>query len=463
MPVSVRQRRVGNEGFAAALAERPERKHGSHRTGGAAADHPYTPLRPKGPRPLPTQTLAAALAAVVLLPLLVFVNAPTAEAHERTRYRCAYDPITNVRQCWSETVAHTHRTIPDNPPPDTRPKPKKCPSGTTGTPPDCSPVPSDNTNREPETATTTATAPKSCPPGQHSNGGAGKNCHSHSFTPPCGTGTWSPGHGHTAIQRLPCPEKEKCPSGQTGTPPNCQAEDDKDGTGTKGTRSNRPAQTECPNILGTHPHLDREKHNHKLLSNAMAGCHDASDGHRHSDGTRHSSGTVDLDKDTAPGQECPTDYFHNGSVCELKTGLKIVQRGGELVWEGTGEVVCTLVGGGIASRVVKGILTNVPKAAKWFAERGVEQVIEHPCDEAWEELQELSTSQIFESEIVPPVQYDDPPPVPGDTDGDGSVSDDEVAEATRKFLNGEIDGNELNKIQNRRDCDKGYSWAQNCE
>ena len=270
----------------------------------------------------------------------------------------------------------------------------------------------------------------------------------------------------------PCktPEPKKCPDGQTGTPPNCQPEkDDKDGTGTKGTRSNRPNQTECPKILGTHPHLDREQHNHKLMSGTMARCHDASDGHRHSDGTRHSSGTVDLDKDTAPGQECPTNYVYNGSVCELETGLKIVQRGGNLVWSGTGEVLCTLTGGGIASKVVNGIVKNVPKAAKWFAEKGVEQIIEHPCDRAWDELQEFSTSQVFDPETVPPVQNDDsddddsghpggtdkekPPALDYDDDDDGKIDDAERQKAENDYKSNKLDPAEYERINSRWLCD----------
>ena len=171
---------------------------------GVAADRTQPPTQPARNPPMPKKTLAAALAAVVLLPLLVFVDLPAAQAHEKTTRYCTYDPISNTRHCWDAPIAHTHRVIPDNPPPDTSPKPPRCPAGTTGTPPDCSPVPPDNTNRLPETTTTTTEAPKSCPPGQHSNGGAGRNCHAHSFTPPCGTGTWSPGHGHSPIQRPPC-------------------------------------------------------------------------------------------------------------------------------------------------------------------------------------------------------------------------------------------------------------------
>ncbi|MDE0133895.1 MAG: hypothetical protein OXH86_06845 [Acidimicrobiaceae bacterium] len=48
--------------------------------------------------------------------------------------------------------------------------------------------------------------PKSCPAGQHSNYGAGKNCHAnHDYSNiPCGTGTWRPHPGHSAVKRPPC-------------------------------------------------------------------------------------------------------------------------------------------------------------------------------------------------------------------------------------------------------------------
>ncbi len=181
------------------------------------------------------RTLAALVALLAFMAVLVAVplaTSETAEAHTKTVKRCSYDPFTNVQQCWTETVAHTHRVIPDNPPPDTSP------------------------------TTTTAPPPKSCPPGQHSNGGAGKNCHSHSFTPPCGTGTWSPGHGHTPIQKPPCPttppitttttEPPKCPVGQVGTPPNCQPE--KCPAGQTGTPPNcqTPPPPQCS--AGEHRH-----------------------------------------------------------------------------------------------------------------------------------------------------------------------------------------------------------------
>ena len=124
------------------------------------------------------------------MPLL---DSDPAEAHTKTVRRCAYDPFAG-RQCWNQRVSHSH-----DPPPDLAPY-----------------LPRDTT-----TTTTTTTAPKGCPPGQHSNGGAGRNCHSHSFTPPCGSGTWSPGHGHSSVQRPPCPTTPPPPT--TAAPPKCKA------------------------------------------------------------------------------------------------------------------------------------------------------------------------------------------------------------------------------------------------
>ncbi len=264
--------------------------------------------------------LCALLAFMAVLAVVPLATAEPAEAHERTRYRCAYDPFTNVRQCWSEKVAHTHRTIPDNPPPDTSPTttttaaPPSCPAGTTGTPPNCSPVPPDNTNRA------------TCPAGTHSNGGAGQNCHAnHDYSNiACGTGSWSPGHGHSTVPRPACPPPPKCPAGQTGTPPNCvkdttgDGSDDDDGgdeddsgdgnepdctpwpackeptkyteeqkcpagqtgtppncedsSGDKGTRSNRVPSTDCPTNKHSH------KHDGKVF-----GCHPDNPGF-HADG-----------------------------------------------------------------------------------------------------------------------------------------------------------------------------------
>ena len=173
------------------------------------------------------RTLAALGVVLAFAAVLVVVPASTdeAEAHPRTKtvQRCSYDPFAG-QQCWTDTVnvSHVHRcgagltgTYPNcyPIPPATQPV---CPAGMTGTPPNCYPPPPATTEPPPPSTTaapppttifvppTTAPPPPSCPPGQHSNGGAGRNCHTHSFTPPCGTGLWSPGHGHTYRQRSPC-------------------------------------------------------------------------------------------------------------------------------------------------------------------------------------------------------------------------------------------------------------------
>ena len=153
--------------------------------------------------------LTAALGAVLAFAATLAVVADTAAAHEQTttkRY-CSYDPFAG-KQCWTETVPVAHRHPPPN---------QTCPAGTTGTPPNCLPVPSDNSGTRTQPPTTTTTAPpKKCPPGQT---GTPPNCK----TPPPKT----------------------CPAGQTGTPPNCQAEKEESGrsSGTKGTRSNRDTTT----------------------------------------------------------------------------------------------------------------------------------------------------------------------------------------------------------------------------
>ncbi|MCY3892004.1 MAG: hypothetical protein OXF65_01790 [Acidimicrobiaceae bacterium] len=47
-----------------------------------------------------------------------------------------------------------------------------------------------------------------------------------------------------------------------------------------------PTTNTCPDLLGTHPHLDREQHRHGELD-----CHDSTPGHQHSDGTTDTSGS----------------------------------------------------------------------------------------------------------------------------------------------------------------------------
>ena len=86
--------------------------------------------------------------------------------------------------------------------------PKKCPAGQTGTPPNCKTpppktCPDGQTGTPPncKTPPPTTQPPVTCKTGEHRYG---TGCHAHSFTAPCGTGTWVPHAGHTPIQRKPC-------------------------------------------------------------------------------------------------------------------------------------------------------------------------------------------------------------------------------------------------------------------
>ena len=177
--------------------------------------------------------LAALLTFAAVLAVVPLVSAEPADAHTKTIQRCSYDPFAG-RQCWNESVPHTHpKPKPKTstnyaPPPDTSPTttttttpttvpvPKTCPSGTTGTPPNCQPVPSDNTRSAPKTCPdgTTGTPPDCLPVPSDNTRSAPKTC-------PDGTTGTPP-------DCLPVPpdntnrDATKCPEGTTGTPPKCQ-------------------------------------------------------------------------------------------------------------------------------------------------------------------------------------------------------------------------------------------------
>ena len=205
------------------------------------------------------RTLAAMCALLVFMTVLVAVplaTSETAEAHTKTVKRCAYDPFTNVQQCWNENVAHTH----------------SCGAGLTGTYPNCYPIPPDNdgddgrndderekeaerkrkeaeakrkaeaerkrkaaeaeaerkrkeaeaeAERKRKAAEAEAerkrkeaeaeaerkrkaaeeAAKKECPSGEHRHGSGGCGP---DHVPPCGVGKWDPGHGHASVDRPAC-------------------------------------------------------------------------------------------------------------------------------------------------------------------------------------------------------------------------------------------------------------------
>ena len=94
-------------------------------------------------QPTARRTLAALAALLVAASTLTVIAAQPAAAHDvwywGTVQRCAYDPFAG-NQCWNEKArVPAHHSHP----------PPSCPAGTTGTPPNCSPVPSTNENHDP--------------------------------------------------------------------------------------------------------------------------------------------------------------------------------------------------------------------------------------------------------------------------------------------------------------------------
>ena len=277
--------------------------------------------------------LAATLCALLMFaPALAVITASPAGAHDVyydksvQRQRCDYDPLSGQNfNCRTVTVTvrapahHSHARV--------------CPDGTTGTPPNCLPVPSDNSRRGTQTDKTDKTdKTDSGTKGTRSNRGTDKTDK--------GDGT----------------DKTDKGTGTKGTRSNRGTDktDKTDGTGTKGTRSNR---NDCPKLLGTHPHLDRDQHQH-----GDHGCHPSASGHRHSDGTKHTSGDENDD---------------------MATGFKVIFKGVDLYREGTGEVVCAAAAGGASSKLLNAIGKGGSRALKWLTGVTVEARVTSPCDWLW--------------------------------------------------------------------------------
>ena len=110
------------------------------------------------PKKLTTALLALLTFATVLA---VVPLAQPAAAHTQTKQYCAYDPFAG-NQCWTENVSHSH-----DPPTEQElwgKPPAPCPSGTTGTPPNCHPIPSDNSNHDKDKGGTDKTEPDTTEP-----------------------------------------------------------------------------------------------------------------------------------------------------------------------------------------------------------------------------------------------------------------------------------------------------------
>ena len=244
-----------------------------------------------------TAALAALLTFAAVLAVVPFTSAEPADAHTKTTQRCDYDPISGQQfNCRRVPVSHRH-TTPKCPagttgtPPNCMPIPSdntrsagkttKCPAGTTGTPPDCQPIPSDNTRSAatpttaapppptttqppPPPTTTQPPPPPQCVPPAHRYG---NGCHTHGYDAPCGTGLWVPHDGHTPQVRTPCP------------PPTTEPKD------------KEPTACEPTQRVGQKV---RERHRHPITRNrggADSGCHYVETSHCPAGQHEHGHGT----------------------------------------------------------------------------------------------------------------------------------------------------------------------------
>ena len=94
-----------------------------------------------------------------------------------------------------------------------------------------------------------------------------------------------------------------------------------------------------------------------------------------------------------------------------------------------------------------------------------EIVFQPPCDEAWKKLTEWAESNTYKPDTTDPKDADadaDAADADSGTPKTAAEWDKAVKDAEAKWRRGEIDGDELTRIQNERDCAKGLPWAQNC-
>ena len=89
----------------------------------------------------------------------------------------------------------------------------------------------------------------------------------------------------------------------------------------------------------------------------------------------------------------PADHTHGGI-----TGEEIVLRGTELVFEATGQVICSAVGGGAATKGLNLLIKGGSKVAKWATGILVEGYVTNPCDVMWDRYQEHIKKTVLDPE-----------------------------------------------------------------
>ena len=492
------------------------------------------------------RSLAALLALLVAASALAVVASP-AGAHTQTRQQCAYDPFAG-NQCWTVNVSHTH----------------SCPSGMTGTPPNCYPAPSTNQqNKGDEEAKKAAEEARKRAAEEAKRKAAEeeakrkaeqeakRKADEEARRQRKAAEEEAKRRAEQEAQRKAAEEAErkrkeaeeaerkrkkaeedakKCPPRQTGTPPDCRTDLSLCGT-PQSTAHARECEEERKRQKAE---KDADKKKAEKEANKPEPCggsggqgstaHHKHGGPCHADTPNHTHTT---------GQtKCALGYNWNAarSRCELEGHTKFAQDGTKLFVEIEGQVVCTFVMGGAVTKVANTVLKGVSWTAKQIWGRTAELVVETPCDQVWDELEDWWFD--YRPDTTDPKNGDDEADEDAAEDPDaGDEADDEITtveevnkaaeqqaagkitaeeynriknayfcttvklesycpggthnptpaadadsgtlktaaewdkavkDAEAKWRRGELDGDELTRIQNERDCAHGRPWAQNC-
>ena len=388
---------------------------GSLLRAGVVANRTHPPTPPGGNPPVSKRTLAALLALLTFASALAVVASPAA-AHSQTKQQCAYDPFAG-NQCWTVNVSHTH----------------SCRPGMTGTYPNCYPAPSTNQQNTGDEqakkaaaearkkaaeakrkaaeakAKAEAAAKRKAAEAKAKAEAAAKRKAEAEARRQRRTAAEEARRRAEAEAKRKAAEAEatakrkaaeaaaakkaaeeaakKCPAGKTGTPPNCRTD-----LRLCGTPSSSAHAQECEAERKRQKAEEEAKKKAQQEARKPEPCgggggegstpHHKHGGPCHADTPGHAHPTSRA--------KCPLAYKYNADLklCELNGNTKFTQDGAKLFIEIEGQVVCSFTLGGAVAKVAKTVLKGVSWTAKQIWGRTAELVVDTPCDQAWDELED---------------------------------------------------------------------------
>ncbi|MDE0133517.1 MAG: hypothetical protein OXM54_01640 [Acidimicrobiaceae bacterium] len=386
--------------------------------------------------------LAAALASLLMLAsvLAVVPLASPAAAHSQTKQRCSYDPFAG-KQCWTETVAHTH-----TPPPT-------CRAGTTGTYPNCYPIPSGNEQNtgDEEAKQRAEEARRKAEEAEAERQRKAAEAERYAVQEAERKRKEAEARAEAERKRKEAErreadeaqrkadeqarqrriqqerkeyrEKEQKRLAEAERKRKEEAERERKAEEERQRKAEeerdrkvKEAQEEArkPKPCGGSTGQGGTPH-HKHVGHGTAGhkCHPDTPGHTH----------------PTPQAKCPGGYKYNADTdqCELTGAVKITQDVGRVVVQVEGQVLCMAGATTLATKVTNGILKGVSEAAKYIAKTAVELTVEDPCDQVWADLTEWVESNTYKPDTIDPNGSDSG----DDENADGSDSGEDDTPAGR--------------------------------